>query len=485
MNNNSQQGSQGTGADIVGAIIEALTELVKIVFELLWTLLKRLLNKRPPLERIDPKLLSSRKKSTRPESLGRSLNSRRDLLFKKIDFDKHTFIVGAAGFGKTNLLSLLQEHDLQEDRPIIFFDPKGDLEALTTFKEICERYKRECLIFSEHYPGSIKLNPLKQGSVGQIVEQIMGSFDWDNSFYKDLAYSTLSEIILELKMKAEIVSFKNILAVLNKCDEKNLEKILGLKVKLTKIVTSDFAPLLDDDGKAWTFDLIRQKRACLYIGLSTQGYGETAMALGKVFLSELLFHSYQTLLKAEDSHASMAQAISVYFDEVGSLITPRFIELQNKCRGAGIRLSFACQSVADIDRVSPELTKQVIENAANLFIFKQRVESSTKFLAESIGTVPVMKQTFQTESDQKSGRGSLREANELIVHPDMIKNLRVGQCVLVRHNPSRVDLLNLRERSRPQISKPMVPKIETTSKEIQECSNSLSLIPDASKSSTL
>ena len=41
---------------------------------------------------------------------------------------------------------------------------------------------------------------------------------------------------------------------------------------------------------------------------------------------------------------------------------------------------------------------------------------------------------------------SVREANELLVHPDIIKNLRVGQCVLLRHNPTRLDLLNLRER---------------------------------------
>ena len=64
---------------------------------------------------------------------------KKPMLLKEIDFRRHSFIVGASGFGKTNLISILQENSLRHDKPIIFFDPKGDTEALNTFKGICEK----------------------------------------------------------------------------------------------------------------------------------------------------------------------------------------------------------------------------------------------------------------------------------------------------------------------------------------------------------
>ena len=36
--------------------------------------------------------------------------------------------------------------------------------------------------------------------------------------------------------------------------------------------------------------------------------------------------------------------------------------------------------------------------------------------------------------------------HELLVHPDIIKNLRVGQCILLRHDPVKINLINIRNR---------------------------------------
>ena len=293
--------------------------------------------------------------------------------------------------------------------------------------------------------------------------------------------STANREDRDLKAKQVAISFENILEGIEKFPAAKEDQILGLKTKMLKITTSDFASLLTDQGEAWGFDEVRTKEACLYIGLSTQGYGETAMALGRIFLSDLLFQSYSTLISSSDSHVSIGRPLSVYFDEIGSLITPQFIELQNKCRGAGIRLSFACQSTADIDRVDPHLTKQVIENAANLFIFKQRVEDSVKFLSESIGTVPSTKKTYQTDDEKKSGVGSLREVNGLIVHPDLIKNLRVGQCILVRHGPTQVDLLNLRARRGQLKNGKSVANFLSGIKGATQCKRAISMIQRCKK----
>ena len=60
--------------------------------------------------------------------------------------------------------------------------------------------------------------------------------------------------------------------------------------------------------------------------------------------------------------------------------------------------------------------------------------------------------------------GTEREVNELLVHPDIIKNLRVGQCILLRHNPTKLDLINIRDRRMEIVSKDKKEKKDTVEK---------------------
>lgn len=396
------------------------------------------------IEKIEEKHLHSKKKATKDNSIGYSANQKRELNLSEIDFSKHSFIVGAAGFGKTNLISLLQEHSLQNEKPIIFIDPKGDLEALETFRALCNKYNRECHIFSEHYKKSIKLNPFKEGSINQVTDRIISSLEWSEQFYKSVAVDALSNTLRILQEKKSPFSLSNICTVLDESFKTN--ETLGLRVQLNSLRNSDFGKNLEEDETTKTFMKIREEKSCLYIGLSTQGYGETAYALGKMFLGELLYASYFKLINEYDSHKSMKESISVFFDEFGAIVTPRFIELENKCRGAGIQLFMAVQSPSDIDKIDPHLTLAILESSSNFFVLKQRMDYGASMFANAIGTKITKKYTTKEENGTDSGMKSVREANELLVHPDIIKNLRVGQCVLLRHNPTRLDLLNLRER---------------------------------------
>lgn len=439
--------SEGKGLDLVTPIVEIVQEVATLLIKFLIVMAKLLFNritKKVELKTIDRKVLSNKKTSNKVADLGHSASQGSSLKLSDIDFGKHSFIVGAAGFGKTNLISILQENSLAQNKPVIFFDPKGDREALETFKALCKAKDKKCYIFSEHYPESISLNPLKEGTINQITDRIMGAFDWSEQFYKDMAEQALRKVIKLLVASKKEVTLKGIYDLLVLKFE--AKETVGLIVKLESLIQSDFGKLLEGGEKSKTFSQIRDEKACLYLGLSTQGYGETAMALGKIFLGELLYHSYFTLKTNANSHDSMANAISVYFDEFGSLVTPRFIELQNKCRGAGIELTMAVQSASDIDRLDENLTKQILENSANLFILKQRLDEGASLFSKSIGTISAIKKTYVTEDGDQQSKGSMREVNELIVHPDIIKNLKVGQCILLRHNPTRVDLVNIRNR---------------------------------------
>lgn len=427
-----------------GALISA-----KFILSKTWGVLRPAVYKAQKIER---EKLSIKSTTTLGAALGVDTSTKMPIHLNDLDTKKHSIIVGASGFGKTNLISILQEHSLKKDRPIIFIDPKGDLEALTTFKQLCSSWGKDCYIFSEHYENSISLNPVLEGTVNQVSDRIIRCFEWTEEYYKNACQRTLNKVLAEIKKENKKFDIHTILEFYLKYENKDNT---GLINHLESIILSDFGKILNSEGK--TFSQIRQSKACLYIGLSTQGYGETAMAIGKLVLGELLYHSYKTLSTPQTELAGLKNPISVYFDEFGSLVTPQFIELQNKCRGAGIELTLAFQTAADIDRVDPTLTRQIIENAGNLFILKQRLQDSAEFFSQAIGTIISKKQTYRFEDGERLGMGSERDVHELLVHPDIIKNLGIGQCVLLQQGPTRLHLINIRNR---ELTRRLVPVVQ-------------------------
>lgn len=440
--------------DLFTPFVEIFHEVCMLLFDLVKSLVilgyQKAFDIKPPLKKLEMDLLKVKKSTDIEDALGIDANSKKPLLLNEIDFRRHSFIVGASGFGKTNLISILQENSLRANRPIIFFDPKGDSEALNTFKSICEKYKRPCYIFSEHYENSISLNPLLEGTVNQVTDRIMRAFVWSDPFYQDQARSSLLDVLERLKKDEVPFTLTDILNELGKIKS---DKNLGLHTKLKAIQSSDFGRILNAKNDGFTLSKIRKQNACLYIGLSTQGYGETAIAIGKLFLGELLYNSYKTLSNSSDPTAGLKNPISIYFDEFGSIAIPEFIELQNKCRGAGMELTVAVQTASDINKVDPELTKQIIENAGNLFILKQRLDDSAALFSNAIGTIISKKETNVIEDGQVQSRGTVRTTNELLAHPDLIKNLNIGQCVLLRQGPVRLSLVNIRNRRFDHVKK--------------------------------
>lgn len=65
---------------------------------------------------------------------------------------------------------------------------------------------------------------------------------------------------------------------------------------------------------------------------------------------------------------------------------------------------------------------------------------SAEIISGMAGTKTVWKTTKQTERfgffEIESGGGSKREVEEFVIHPNLIKSLRVGKCVCVKKYPS-------------------------------------------------
>ena len=133
---------------------------------------------------------------------------------------------------------------------------------------------------------------------------------------------------------------------------------VGLLAKIEAILVSDFGEILNSGPDGLTLSKIRKEKACLYIRLSTQGYGETATSVGKLFLGELLYNSYKTL--SVSGEEGLKNPVSIYFDEFGSLVTPEFIGVE--VREWNSPLPFKPQrTLTELTQTSPDKSSRTPE----------------------------------------------------------------------------------------------------------------------------
>lgn len=402
-------------------------------------------------------MLSNKKTSLSPEAIGYSINEKRHIKFSEINFSRHTFISGASGWGKSYLFKILIENNLRNERPLVYIDPKGANSEIRTFIALCEKYGRKYYIFSEHYSNSSQFNPLADLDSEQVVEGVIRSFNWGlnpEQYYLNKAQEILSDVVFELKTKGKIVDFHSILeGVLS---HKNKDEASGLIANLKTICRSKFGQLLKDGRDkdsvlsdrttAMTMRRALDEGACIYIGASTQGYGSMARTIGKIFVNELLQLSHFRGVNSETASQNIDKPFAVFIDEAGSILFQDFIDLVNKARSSGIQIYTAVQSMQDFDSLAggKPFMKQLFECYSNFIFLRQSGPESAEIVSSLFGTYLSKKETDVIEDGDKTGKGSTREVNEFRVHPDIVKELNIGQALFLGLGPRKFHLLNLR-----------------------------------------
>ncbi|MBI2521206.1 MAG: DUF87 domain-containing protein [Bdellovibrio sp.] len=453
-NSNKSGGSDG-GFDVVSPLADVINEIIKILIELLTVVLgiiiawlgvqiKRkyygIYNSNP----VTQKHLNCKKVAVEEEYLGYSASNKRKFYLQELNTKKHTAVIGSTGSGKTVCLRVLIDHALSMGKPVIYFDPKASLESVEVFRKMCERSGKKLYLFTDIAEDATAFNPLLDGSLDDISDRIINALDWSEPFYKNESIQALDDVLQCLAESQTVITLKNILLELEK--HSNKKNIKGLVNQLGKVSRSPYGTLLNNESKdVLTFNRLRLKDACIYIGISSMGHSSSGQILNKIFFGGLLTHAKDSLIgKVPGLRNPEARPMSIIFDELSSTIHEGFIDLQNKCRQAGMEITYATQGPSDIDRISPILTAQIFENTNNLFVFNQIVPAHTEFFARTFGTVTSDKKTHVMEDNRKGDAGSVREAEEFMVHGNILRSLRVGQCVLLQRTPKRIDLLNIR-----------------------------------------
>lgn len=410
--------------------------------------------KENPYLRLNAKMLYNKRQMDDENYLGWAVNYDRPFHLNKIDPTKHVMLVGASGWGKTNLINILMDNALRKNQAVTYVDPKATLEAIREFKKMCLFHGKDYAIFSEHDPEAQSFNPIADMTNTQRVEMIMRSFDWGekrNEYYYNQSARALEEALTELTKDDPGIEidlhdvFKELKAKHDK------EETSGLLTQFQLLLNSDFGKCfrkgLKEGHSSMTLKKAWQNKTCIYIGCSTQGYSKIARTIGKMFVSEAMNLSYWIGKTHEDSHVAIANSMGLFIDEAGSVLFSDFIDLINKCRSSGINIYSAIQSYSDIEMVGggETLMKQLFESYSTWLIQRQTNPENADKLASAFGTYLSQKTTTATDKGNDSGRGSIREAYEYYCHPDILKSINVGQTVLLSHSPKEHAIINVRD----------------------------------------
>lgn len=405
--------------------------------------------------RVDYSMLTDKRQATGPDDLGWSINQTGNYKLRYLSPHLHTFIIGASGWGKTNLLNILMEDNLKNGRPIIFIDPKGTKESIKHFQGLCQRYSRSLYVFSEHSPGMKRFNPLASMDADQALIMIMRSFDWGespNEYYLNCSRKALKMVLDELYASKRKFGLHEVYKELEA--KHATEETSGLRTQMYLLISSTFGHLFDVSGgdEAMNFRKAWEEGACLYLGISTMGYGTLSRTIGKMFVSELqtLAHNVGVIFDNQDE--AIKKSIGVFIDEAGSVLFSDFIDLANKARSSGVNLTIAVQSYSDMEMVSGSetLMKQLMESFSTWIVQRQLNPDNAEKLASIFGTYLSEKKTAMTEAGSESLKGSVREAYEYFTHPDVLKSINIGQALLLTMSPKDIHLLNVRNAKETQ-----------------------------------
>lgn len=384
----------------------------------------------------------------------------------------HVHVVGASGYGKTVFLSHIVRQRIEQGAGLLFIDLKADMDTILKFTQYAAKADRleDLRILSlTDSKISTPYNLISGGTATQIRDRIMLSLNWSEEFYRNQASSFLLKVLiglcwlrdhqgreLHLGELHRIVGKRTYLedvcglfpdaadrereifqdAVEFASSTDNWNSLQGLRTQIESIVLSDFGGLFS--SKEAGIDLFEAARGSkiVYLFLDTRRFGETAKAVGRFILQDL--KSVSARIDAEIPKVDR-KPFTVIIDEFADLAQEDFIGFLDRARSSRMSVIVSHQEICDLQRISPEFAGRLMGNTSTLYAFLQKRPDSAELIAGVAGTQPLTEETVQTNRalfvDMATGMKSRKTVEGFVIHPNVVKRLRVGSCVCVKKYP--------------------------------------------------
>lgn len=380
------------------------------------------------------------------------------------DIDRHIQIMGGTGAGKTNLLKNMIEPLIEKNESVIFLDMKAEKEMITWLKNTHKLYKKEkdFSYISTNFPEeSAKIHPTKKEDISDIVPMIMNSIIWSEPYYEERCRQGLIAAVSYLKLVQKkglkFINLNDILSLI--IDEKNFNEyekkyniydfdkeakssftnllynsdlqknITKLVAALTTLQNSSLGSIFfNAKSSDKSMAEVVKKGGFLYIQLNAMKDQISANLAGKILLQDLINTVGEKNAKGE----KFAQKkCTIIVDEFADFASENFIMFLNKCRSAGVRVIIAYQSSGDLEHISNVFSKRVSSNCGIKLFFGTNEPTEAEEMSNRVGTRKSTKKTQKLVEETIEKIGSIRDVEEFIIHPNDIKNMDIGDILML------------------------------------------------------
>lgn len=389
------------------------------------------------------------------------------------ELNHHVHIVGASGFGKTVLLTKIMKDRIARGEGCLWLDLKGDremIEEMISYVESVGR-KEDLQIFSISHPDlSGHYNLVAEGNATEIRDKIVSSLTWTEDFYKNQAMSYLLKLLTVLVWQKEnqrqsfdlhsiyagTTSPDFIEGLLHKIPntearlkllledcyqyltrKEMLHNLSGLNAQLESLLLTNFGEFLKNGEQGINLFQATNSQKLVFIFLDSRRYGESARAIAKMLTKDLIATSAR--IDAEIPKLQRKHFVC-FIDEFADIADESFTAFPDRARSSKMSLVLSHQDISDLKKVSEEFYSRMTANMSTLYAFLQSVPQSADEIAKRAGTKTVWKETIKAERmlwfTVQTGDKSLRETEEFYIHPNVIKSLPVGRCVVIKKYPT-------------------------------------------------
>ncbi|WJG71156.1 type IV secretory system conjugative DNA transfer family protein [Spiroplasma ixodetis] len=362
-----------------------------------------------------------------------NLNKRIGLVKSKLN--QHTLLIGATGSGKTTTaLSIINQLVYKLNQTVIIIDGKGDSDLIDKVKVIDNN------TFIWNINGDNQYNPFASKSHIVLADKIMSLFDFSEPHYQAVAHSYLlilletlvnNKIEMTLSNIIKYFSINDLRKIIKKSNPNYLvvsgfdqEQINGLLNRL-RVYAEQISTSIGIRNNLTT---ISKNHKVILFSLNSLDYPQLASNIGKLLIQDL---------KEFASIKPRNQHINIILDEFNVFASDSIINLINKTRSFNYQCFLCFQTINDLKTDNKDLTDTIFGNTANIIAHNVKDPNSAEYLAKVFGTKTSQKITKQYDTkNKKSSKGSIREVEEYIVHPNDLKKLKVGQayCKIILEN---------------------------------------------------
>jgi conjugal transfer pilus assembly protein TraD len=384
----------------------------------------------------------------------------------------HGLIVGASGAGKSTTLLGILCRQIERGLPVVAIDLKGSPAFARELDRAAAGAGRPLRIWTPDGPSH--WNPLAHGNATELKDKLIATERFTEPHYQRAAERYVQTALQVLHATGRQPDLADVVALMEPkrlaAMVRQLEPALGARVRdyvgaltpdqvsavrglgtrLAILSESNAGPYLaaagaqpplatSGPGRQATIDL----RATLdgadvvLFSLNSSVYGKLAAQLGTLAIQDLVSASGHRLQRSADGERQPALA-TVGIDEFSALGSDHVLGLLARGREAGVSVLLATQELADLERAAPGFRDQVLGVTAVKLAHRQEVPASAHTIAQIAGTERVWEETRQIRSPFSSGhgsRGTRRQVEQFVVHPNEIKTLQTGHAVVLTKTP--------------------------------------------------